>query len=1213
MRQKGSKARQRSAIAVIVAVLMAVAYIPNIGISVAEEMPDQNGSQTEAGLNVNCDAGGADEQQPGVSVNEDADDPAETAAPEKESGEKADGSVSGKETAEPDKDAEEGDSSGDVQSTDKPDKDAAEEAAGDPGDAKVLTAKGKTFKVTVTCGRGAKIPKGSTLHVKEIKSSTAKYKECLDKAAEELEQTDSGLVSSARFFDIEIHDADGNKIEPEAEVSVKIDLDDAPRVSEEELTVVHFEKDGPVIMDSKTDKDENICFDTEAFSTYGIIVTPEPTSVDDLDGFSFTLDRQGRYITSQVLDNVGDPKRLGKSWNQSDAAVWTFEKSGEGYGYTFYNISTTVNGQKRYLHIDPVWYNHSMSHTTLETSSTVAGCPQDFAVDANSDNTYTIFIVLPNDGWRRVNLNEWNQAGGNGFAGYDRQTNEDHLNMTLVSDKPTTNIRETNEYAVIVKDESNNKYYAVQEEGKLVEVEYDETTGRARVKLEKPILWTYTSVWDGLNDGPNGTINYNAGDDHPNQEPYNLRMAYDARTISGYTQLTETYYYRYISPGSGDGLAEESTSNPSHGWAKWANGIRYENNTVHGIVWNNNTNSFDNTNQYIGADFTNMTITGGQSAANAAKVFLAVIEEVPEPSSDNETVNHIDIGIVAKGHLKAPLAYGNYYDKDGNLILTVTPDHQVTLELEKDIDITKEDIMNATLKAYKDEACTDELNNAYYIDGYSSNEHTTHSTVQVRMEGSFKVSTLKPYDDWYDRSNDDPNRRSNRLQHQVYYKISTNKNVTFPLVYNGTQLYNLKGEKLEFSDDMDITAKFNYWRQNDPDDPEDNGNECPVVQSDFEATYHMTADWWYNQGRNNRNWASGAIIDNDYSTPYGQDPFPGISGMDFVLYVHANANAKPAIEIKKHIVDSDGNVIKPAEDVTNKFSIYTKPDGDPSSVGKDYAVLPNKADDLADKQAGFTEYDTVKFDVPGGKDSEGSAIYYDYDVQPGMVYVKEDDTAMAEDGDNHVITDVDGNIWTYKETRVETEYVWRQDGDDGKVHTAKGYSAVPEVLGDYTVDGEKLYNGFLEFHVYNVYEPKLTKLKLSKELDPQIDLPEEGENATMVFEITGTDSGGEEIYHNQIGLTFNEESGKYESRVIEDVPANAEISVKEIYGGNYKPAGDNPKVAELGPIDPDDPDSEQIWVVEFENTPNDNPGYGSGVVNKYTTKDGVKYEKEADK
>lgn len=997
-----------------------------------------------------------------------------------------------------------------------------------------------TVRIEVSFDGEAGIPEGAELFAEELLPGSLAYAAHLEASAEVMGKEDPDSISFARFFDIEIR-KDGEKVELQVPVSVKIDIADAPAATREDLTVVHFEEGNatPVVMDAESAEDAEVVFETESFSVYGILTETLPTSADDLDGWKVTIDRDGRFITSNVNYNVGSgPFRLGKSSNANEAAVWTIEKSGANYGYTFYNISTVVNGEKRYLHMDRVWNNYDAAHTTLETPASASGCPQDFAFDLNEDGTYTLFIVLPQYDWTRYNLNEWEGYWGNGFAGYRYRTNDDHFHLNFQTSQPLTETPNENPlyYAVIVKNKENDTYYAVQNDGSLVPVEYDEDTGRARVKLETPFVWSYISAHDGLNGDTTGT----EYDQWLGYGPYNIRASYDARGYDSGTQLKQGDYYRYISPVSDDGIYSEDEEHPYHGGgnmdgAKGDNAIIFEDHHVHGVVWVGD--HFENT-AYIGVNSDYTHITGNQTETNAATIFFAIIEDVPPaPSgsySNNETVNHIDIGIDSTAVLHFPLAYGKYYDKDKNLLFEVTPENLKTITATQTIPVTKEDIMDATLTAYETVTGEDgkdtlkKIDDAYYISGYSANDETGHSTVQVRMEGSFKVSTLGQYTGSYDRSNDDPQRRADRLKNQVTYEVSTvlkDKTVTFDIMYDDgkkklTQVYDNRGNPLSVTvtDDFEVSAQFSYWSKDDDLDDEEYipNNECPAVQDDFEDKYSwLVPDGAAtHRGRNNRNWQAGAIIDNDYTMPGGRDPYPAESGMDFILKVDVNIqNESVAVNITKTIIDQDGNIIHPNTDITNNFTVYQKDATQAAidGVGNGYAVTsPVDEDDagLADKQTGFAAIgDPIEIIV--GED--GTEIYHDYDVAPGMIYIEEDAAPMAKGGKNYTITDKDGKVWTYVETRVETEYVWRNDDYSGKSHVVNGMTAVPDVLGDYQFeDWQEGYphdkegnpidedgnivttprNGFLEFRVYNVYtipeEPEQPKTGDSNNLLPYL-------------------------------------------------------------------------------------------------------------------------------
>ena len=96
----------------------------------------------------------------------------------------------------------------------------------------------------------------------------------------------------------------------------------------------------------------------------------------------------------------------------------------------------------------------------------------------------------------------------------------------------------------------------------------------------------------------------------------------------------------------------------------------------------------------------------------------------------------------------------------------------------------------------------------------------------------------------------------------------------------------------------------------------------------------------------------------------------------------------------------------------------------------------------------------------------GIGAIYDYDIRTGMIYIMENPDSVDK-----FIRDIDGKVYEYVSTRMETEYVWRQEGDKGKLHHSNGFTSVPEVVGTYGTD---LKNMFLEFSVYNVYKPVST-------------------------------------------------------------------------------------------------------------------------------------------
>ena len=91
-----------------------------------------------------------------------------------------------------------------------------------------------------------------------------------------------------------------------------------------------------------------------------------------------------------------------------------------------------------------------------------------------------------------------------------------------------------------------------------------------------------------------------------------------------------------------------------------------------------------------------------------------------------------------------PLAFGTYYYQDNQGTwheYTVTSNTSLDLS-NNNVSITADDMKHATIKAYKQNG--EELNDAFVVTGYSSNASNAYSTVQVRIEGQFKVADLQP-------------------------------------------------------------------------------------------------------------------------------------------------------------------------------------------------------------------------------------------------------------------------------------------------------------------------------------------------------------------------------------------------------------------------------------------------------------------------------------
>ena len=537
----------------------------------------------------------------------------------------------------------------------------------------------------------------------------------------------------------------------------------------------------------------------------------------------------------------------------------------------------------------------------------------------------------------------------------------------------------------------------------------------------------------------------------------NLYHNSDAVDLDG-NRVASDFYYKYIDPSEGTGISEDNEGNTQREVAGYkevdgsrvpyyriVNGSR-QMQSHSALTYENKHLVSNNGEYYIGVTEENgvLKLAGTQDSSHAVEILFASPTEVLPVDSGNHTVSHIDISIEGTSEVDVPLAYGKYYDADGKEILEVSSNKSITLTKEG-IGISTDDMKKATIVAYTKNASGQAvpLDNAFYITGYSANAATEYSTPQVRIEGSFKVANLPVTDqDW-----------GHRLNNKIYYSVTAVKTVTFDVIDPELgQLYDADGKKLTITIDVAFSASFDYW---------DNRNECPPVK--WDPVF----------------WPLGNI--------------PGGSGMDFVLGGDAEQAGSNivAIEITKLVVDENGNRINPSTStpVNNSFEIWQDADGNPNSVigmGIDGAPINvNYAD--------YTNLHSKNIKV--GVD--GIGLVYDYDVTPGMYYIREDPNSVRDD-----IVDTDGNYWEYAGTRIETESPWRDDSvNDGKYHvsgiyTKDGgtYNAVPEVLGNYSDingnttwidhdDGDKVKpvrNGFLEFYVYNIYKPVQTDITLKK-------------------------------------------------------------------------------------------------------------------------------------
>ena len=940
---------------------------------------------------------------------------------------------------------------------------------------KVLAADGNTYEINVTFNQESGLPADAKLVVTELLPGDERYAECLQKAVrkvfdeygneEETIEEENGEVyiaedQYARFFDIEIR-SEEQKIEPEGNVSVSINLTDAPEERADELMVVHFAGEEPDILAAEIDTETSIQFETDSFSVYGVITVPSgqpQNNLEDLDSRTFKFRHNRQYVTSEVVSGTSTAQFL-KTDNVDNATTWTFEATDQT---GVYNIYTTDNqGNKVYMNL--------IRRDDNRANAVLGSEPQAFTVTRNNNGTYRFTTVSRGTTYY---LNEFN--GERGFAGWYQQS-PGFDSMTIDFQDPV--MENGKQYMVLVK--YDDKYYIVNNDASLTEVGYDPATNR--VIVENPMLWTV----DGTN--PNRHIYFNS-------------------EATGYTsqQLASDYYRRYLNPADADAITEENNGNVSlsYGQPWWDNdqGVWVTPSTVNnraGILNQTALNYYNqqvyrqpwDANNHFGVELDSngkpVRLIGQQSAGNAVEILFADATEVDDADARNHTVNHIDISIAGDSRVTVPLAYGTYYyqDPDTGEMIEYNVTTNASLDLRSPVAIDPEDMKHASIKAY--DKNNNELDDAFVITGYSSNAHTDVSAVQVRIEGSFKVADVDT-DYYYGEPANSDRMNQERLNNQITYVISAIKNIDFNMVDpNRGQLYEKQADgtykPLSINMDVDMTASFTYY---------DTANECPPL-------------YWGNYDL----WQRGGIIDG--------------SGMDFVLggdAQAANTNVV-ALEVTKQIVDENGLLVHPAEKIIHSVDIYGNTEKDANGL----VANPNIVADVNVDQyttdftpSGYTKFHSKNIAVG----PNGMTVVYDYAIKPGMYYVTEDKSTIAES-----FVDTSGDTWEYKETYITTEYVRRGNKYDDREaypdpqHYSKNYTmddpvfaAVPEVVGVFKrLDNVEKKNGIVEFYVYNVYvNTSETSLDVEKQWAEGTDAPE---GAEVTFD----------LYYAKRQKTFNGE------------------------------------------------------------------------------------------
>ena len=864
---------------------------------------------------------------------------------------------------------------------------------------KVITAGGETFTIDVTFTSDSGIPDDAELSATEITPDDPEY-EAL--RAEAVLALDAGDVGGAHFFDIQIS-MNGEKIEPTGPVTVAITMDDMPDNSDT-VAVVHFGEEATDVIESIEVTETDIQFQADSFSVYGVITDPT-NEVNNLNGKIATIGRNGDYLTATTLNTT--PRLIGKTNKASQAAQYYFVSTGTNGKYYIYTIDPETQS-KLYINLK---YRGGQSR---EADCFLSGEPQELTVEQYGSD-YRISYRHP--AGTSFALDHWQGGGGAGFGGYavssnGSVSNNHRMRLNFLDGAEPSKAR----YVVIVKHEG--EYYTVQGDGMLVPCVYHEDTNL--VEMDSPVMWTYSSVYGG----------------------YNLKIAEEATAFSP-NQLPTEFAYRYINPNEAGGLKDEATTNSEAG----NSALLYENHTLHGTG--------NNSGNYIGVSENRgkLSISGRNSAAKAAEVYLAIPMLPSSAYGRTNAVNHIDISVKGSANMNIAFPYGTYYDEDGNKIV-VDRNNPVSQSVTgHDIVVKQEDMMRSEVSAYKlnSDGSQTPLDDMFYITGYSDNgqEGGSSDSDQVRIEGFFKVSyTSVP------GQNGNAESRAARLATPVYYTVTVPKSITIPLEYNGKKIYKedpnttANPQRAEVNTTVILSASLTYW--------DFVNNKCPG------CTMNIGGQW--RQG----------------DIPDGSGDYFVASGMDFVLQ-YIGGTGTFAIEIVKYVVDEHGLPIQAASEPRYIFDVYYSREKDANYVEQYYGETDPSVLNSLDLNS-YTRLHSQTAQVG----SNGSGVLYDYDAGAlvsdntyAMLYIREDPESIDQ-----MIVDVDGEKWEYTgKTTIVTEYVARSERHD-EGHEVQSYTSFPEVLGHFSYNNAgqtaEKDSRFLEFHVYNEYTNRKAEIQITK-------------------------------------------------------------------------------------------------------------------------------------
>ena len=280
---------------------------------------------------------------------------------------------------------------------------------------RTLTAEGSDYKISVEYGEDANIPNSAELRATELKQGSTVYSSLLNQAKEEI--PDDRIVSDARFFDITILN-DGEEIEPESEVNVKITYNDSLELqNDSELMAVHFTDNGAEInkevktADTK-DGGSEVSFKQSSFSTTGTLIT-NTSQLENGKSYVLVAEKNGRYYA------VSNSVTSGLFYSSSTCPQYEVSLDIDGTTATFSNLSSVPknitwkysvsnnsavlrnNGNNRYLALSA---NNTMT-TTDSANLTLENAGNGKITIRRGTSNYRLYLPSDNTNFQISNSN----------------------------------------------------------------------------------------------------------------------------------------------------------------------------------------------------------------------------------------------------------------------------------------------------------------------------------------------------------------------------------------------------------------------------------------------------------------------------------------------------------------------------------------------------------------------------------------------------------------------------------------------------------------------------------------------------------------------------------------------------------------------------------------------------------------------------------------